>query len=59
MFREPSPRGRKGRDRSASRFISFEVEDVRAFDSIGWELMRKRWHENGPGVLLNRGRQPG
>lgn len=38
---EPSPRGRKGRDHSASRTVSFTVYRVGRFDDIGW----RQWRE--------------
>ncbi len=40
-FHEPSPRGRKGRSHEALRTISFTVRNVGAFDSIGWDLMKR------------------
>ena len=39
---DPAPRGRKGPDRSAQRFITFTVFEVRRFDAMGWELMLRR-----------------
>ncbi len=40
-FHEPSPRGRKGRSREALRIITFTVRNVSAFDTIGWDLMKR------------------
>ena len=40
-FREPSPRGRKGRSHDSRRIISFTVLDVGAFDALGWDLMKR------------------
>lgn len=34
---EPAPRGRKGRDHSPHRSITFTVHHVMHFDDIGWE----------------------
>ncbi len=41
QFRELAPRGRKGSSRETQRIISFTVLDVRSFDAIGWELMKR------------------
>jgi hypothetical protein len=44
---DPAPRGRKGRDRSAHRYISFKVLNVPAYDRIGWDLMPRSWRRGG------------
>lgn len=46
-FHEPSPRGRKGRSNEALRVISFTVRNVRAFDDMGWNLMKRAMKERG------------
>ena len=43
---DPTPRGRKGQDRSAHRLITFRVLEVRRFDSLSWELMKRRMRDS-------------
>jgi hypothetical protein len=47
-WHDPEPRGRKGRDHNHHRILSFTVLDVAAFDSIGWDLMKRGWRRPPP-----------
>ena len=47
MF-EPAPRGRKGRDHSQLRTISFVVGRVMRFDDIGWRQWHDEWRTPRP-----------